>query len=278
MAKKQLIMEKAIELFAENGIETTSIQQITEKCGISKGAFYLSFKSKDELVLGLIEHFMSEFISEVDQVVKTKETDVLYHFYLTIFGYLQKHSHYARLFMKEQPTFFNVEFFEQINKYDNFLNNVILSLVRRQFQFTDQNMRSDLIFTIKGFMNHYAQLFFTTNYSLDLDLLSKSLVEKTTILAERATIPFISAEYLSFSFTDCLAPSEDELMALLGQKSEEASDPIIRQTLELLMDNIHNPQLPAAIIQGLIKNLQADPHTKWLAYIYGLFSEKQSYR
>ena len=42
-SKKQLIIEKAVELFAENGFESTSVQQITERCGISKGAFYLIF-------------------------------------------------------------------------------------------------------------------------------------------------------------------------------------------------------------------------------------------
>ncbi|MFS8629945.1 MAG: TetR/AcrR family transcriptional regulator, partial [Bacillales bacterium] len=51
MTKRELIMERALELFAENGFEATSVQQITERCGISKGAFYLYFKSKDELIL-----------------------------------------------------------------------------------------------------------------------------------------------------------------------------------------------------------------------------------
>ena len=62
MIKKQLIMEKALELFAEKGFEATSVQQITEHCGISKGAFYLSFKSKDELILALIDHFMMQVL------------------------------------------------------------------------------------------------------------------------------------------------------------------------------------------------------------------------
>ena len=58
MIKKQLIIENAIQLFAEQGFEATSIQQITDKCGISKGAFYLSFKSKDELIFSLIDYFL----------------------------------------------------------------------------------------------------------------------------------------------------------------------------------------------------------------------------
>ena len=69
MSKKQLIIEKSLELFAKQGFEATSIQQITEYCGISKGAFYLSFKSKDELILALIDHFMIQFTADADYVV-----------------------------------------------------------------------------------------------------------------------------------------------------------------------------------------------------------------
>ena len=90
MIKKQLIMEKALELFAEQGFEATSVQQITEHCGISKGAFYLSFKSKDELILALIDHFMMQFTSDIDYVVKNTKNDeeLLYKFYYTIFQFL----------------------------------------------------------------------------------------------------------------------------------------------------------------------------------------------
>lgn len=70
MSKKQLIMESALELFAKQGFEATSVQQITEHSGISKGAFYLSFKSKDELIMALIDQFMEQFISDIDRIVK----------------------------------------------------------------------------------------------------------------------------------------------------------------------------------------------------------------
>ena len=87
MSKKQLIMEKALELFAEQGFEATSVQQITEHCGISKGAFYLSFKSKDELIVALIDQFMSQMISNTDyQVTNMQNNELsLYNFYLQCF-------------------------------------------------------------------------------------------------------------------------------------------------------------------------------------------------
>ena len=83
MTKKQLIMEKSIELFAKQGFAATSVQQITEHCGISKGAFYLSFKSKDELIMALVDYFMEQFIVKLDYAVNHVD-DILYHFYYEI--------------------------------------------------------------------------------------------------------------------------------------------------------------------------------------------------
>src|SRR6185312_11873836 len=128
MVKKQLIMEKSLELFAKQGFESTSIQQITEHCGISKGAFYLSFKSKDELILALIDHFMIQFISDIDYMVKSTRNDdeLLYNFYYTLFNSFHKHSDFAKILMKEQMQSFNEEFILRMRSYDQSMEKVIL--------------------------------------------------------------------------------------------------------------------------------------------------------
>jgi AcrR family transcriptional regulator len=48
--KRQLIMDSALHLFAENGFENTSIDCITKSAGISKGLLYAYFESKDDLL------------------------------------------------------------------------------------------------------------------------------------------------------------------------------------------------------------------------------------
>ena len=129
MIKKQLIMEKALELFAKQGFEATSVQQITEHCGISKGAFYLSFKSKDELILALIDHFMIQFISDIDYIVN-KSQMMMKNFYMNFiiqrFNSFQKHSDFAKVLMKEQMQSFNEEFIVKMHYYDSLLREVNL--------------------------------------------------------------------------------------------------------------------------------------------------------
>ncbi len=54
-SSKTEILRAALELFATNGFHATSISQISEAAGISKGLMYNYFKSKDELLRELIE-------------------------------------------------------------------------------------------------------------------------------------------------------------------------------------------------------------------------------
>ena len=63
--KKKTIIESAIKLFAAKGFSSTSIQEITTECGISKGAFYIYFKSKDSLLISILEYYFEEFHKNV---------------------------------------------------------------------------------------------------------------------------------------------------------------------------------------------------------------------
>lgn len=45
--KEEKIIKAGLHLFAKNGFASTTIQDIANECNISKGAFYLHFKSKE---------------------------------------------------------------------------------------------------------------------------------------------------------------------------------------------------------------------------------------
>lgn len=51
--RKRLLMDAAKELFFEKGYRDTTIEMITERAGVSTGAFYLYFKSKEEIYMAL---------------------------------------------------------------------------------------------------------------------------------------------------------------------------------------------------------------------------------
>ncbi|MFQ6943000.1 MAG: TetR/AcrR family transcriptional regulator [Clostridia bacterium] len=47
--KENKLMEKALKLFTEKGVNNTSIQDIADEAGVGKGTFYLYFKDKYDI-------------------------------------------------------------------------------------------------------------------------------------------------------------------------------------------------------------------------------------
>lgn len=60
------IQQVALELFAEQGYERTSLREIAERLGVTKAALYYHFKSKEDIVLGLTEDYFTEFDTLID--------------------------------------------------------------------------------------------------------------------------------------------------------------------------------------------------------------------
>ncbi len=57
---RRLIVEAALELFRDNGVDATSLQMIADKLGVTKAAIYYHFKTKDEIVLGATGPMLDE--------------------------------------------------------------------------------------------------------------------------------------------------------------------------------------------------------------------------
>lgn len=62
--KLNTILDSAFELFTLQGVEKTSIAEISERAGVAKGTFYLYFHDKLELKNRLIYHQSSKLFKE----------------------------------------------------------------------------------------------------------------------------------------------------------------------------------------------------------------------
>lgn len=68
---KQHIVEKATELFSQKGYSATSIEDICQATGASKGSLYYHFKNKEQLFLYLLEKQYKEWV----ELWQQKETE-----------------------------------------------------------------------------------------------------------------------------------------------------------------------------------------------------------
>ncbi|GAB6189533.1 TetR/AcrR family transcriptional regulator [Marinitoga arctica] len=55
------ILKAAFKVFSEEGYQKASMNKIKEVAGVSKGAIYHYFKSKEELYINVLDYFESEF-------------------------------------------------------------------------------------------------------------------------------------------------------------------------------------------------------------------------
>lgn len=60
MLSKEKILKAAGEVFSQKGFDVATMQDIMEKCGLSKGAIYHHFKSKEEIMQALGDRMFFE--------------------------------------------------------------------------------------------------------------------------------------------------------------------------------------------------------------------------
>ncbi len=268
-------MEKALELFAKQGFEATSVQQITDQCGISKGAFYLSFKSKDELIIALIDQFMEQIFANIDHLVRNKKDteNLLFEYYYVSFQSFKEHSHFANILMKEYTQSLNEKLILKMHYYDKLGNTVILLMIDRIYGEKAEHIKYDLLYSIKGFMRMYSELFLYQLVPLDIDLLCQSLVEKTDLLAHGMTLPFLKKELMESSGQGEI--TKEQLISLLEEKVKEMEDSIEKESLLLLQEQVNKRTYSPAIINGLLLNVRNNPHCKWISHILSSHFKKQ---
>jgi AcrR family transcriptional regulator len=70
------IIDVAAKLFAEKGYEQTTMQDIVEGLGMSKGAIFHHFKSKEDIVDAVVERFGEKLLSTAREVAADKSVPI----------------------------------------------------------------------------------------------------------------------------------------------------------------------------------------------------------
>src|SRR6201997_3295524 len=65
----------ALELFAEQGYEKTSLREIAERLGVTKAALYYHFQSKEDIVHSFTDDYFAELDDLVDWATDKPRTD-----------------------------------------------------------------------------------------------------------------------------------------------------------------------------------------------------------
>lgn len=70
--RKQEILQKALDVFIDEGYEDVTFQKIADKCGITRTTLYIYFKNKREIFLWSIKQLTESLEAQLLKVVKNE--------------------------------------------------------------------------------------------------------------------------------------------------------------------------------------------------------------
>ena len=74
---RERLLDAAESLFAEGGVNATSLRTVCEKAGFSQGAFYSNFASKQDLLLSVLQRHIEREAVLLQSLVKSASSDTL---------------------------------------------------------------------------------------------------------------------------------------------------------------------------------------------------------
>ena len=72
--RKEQILSAALNVISKKGYDQSRMDDIVTKSNLSKGAIYWYYKSKKEIYLSLIDHWVSEYSSGVFEEIENIES------------------------------------------------------------------------------------------------------------------------------------------------------------------------------------------------------------
>lgn len=71
--RKKEILDKALDLFMENGYEDVTFQKIADKCGVTRTTLYIYFKNKKEIFAWSIKQLTNEIQSSLLKIIDNRD-------------------------------------------------------------------------------------------------------------------------------------------------------------------------------------------------------------
>lgn len=66
---RRRLMDAAVEVFADRGVNGASVEEISELAGFTRGAFYSNFESKDELCMAVLRDLSHQYLSAAEAAI-----------------------------------------------------------------------------------------------------------------------------------------------------------------------------------------------------------------
>ena len=280
--KEKVIIQAGMKLFAQKGFSSTSIQEIATESNISKGAFYLHFKSKDDLLLSILEYIFETIESSrlvfENQDISPREKFIkqITAFFRTFIG----HKEFMIMLSKEQAIPRNEEIKKLLFKkrFDSHLlhRKGLVSMYGQKIE----PYSIDLALILEGLFQTYVGLMMLEPAEFEIEKLSHYLMKRMDSIVKDISSdePFLTEEKMgniiknSKQFFE--SANVNNMIKNIRKKINLMENrEVLEISLDVLEEEVHkkSPRLP--VIKGMLSNFKGietlDPFTKEMADLYG---------
>lgn len=129
--RRNEILDAAIGLFSSKGFENTAVSDIVRKLNIAQGTFYYYFKSKDELLNAVVEHFGEHILGDCLLAVHSPEINAKEKtegILKATFGYTNFSQEFVAFVHSEKNEMLH---YRAANKYFEILIPVVIDIVKQ---------------------------------------------------------------------------------------------------------------------------------------------------
>lgn len=277
MSKQQLIMQKSIELFSQKSISKTSIQDITNACDISKGAFYLSFRSKEDLLISLIDYFIKDLTLLFQEVVDelTLPRQQLEKFCATMMTIFYERFPILEMLLNENPQNMHSDLTEKVQLFNKSLTHFTLLLLEKNYGEAIKHNIFDIQLCFKGIIRSYIEFFAHHKQQYQFEKIAITIVQHLDALVEKQSPSAISKKLF---YTDATKTNKGSSLKIAITNELNIVRPLFSanefyyQSMQFIEEEIQKDKPNFVILNGMAANLSHDLQLKWLATLVKQFS------
>lgn len=195
--KKLQILLAATQLFSERDYHSTSVQDIANLAGVSKGAFYLHFQSKEELLLSIYTYFIDQLLSRLEELGQNDQLSPKEKLKTAIEMQCQlilDHQNFAIMQLSNTPMV-NAKIQELILSQVLYLSRWQQQQIEALYGEAIKPYSLDCANVLSGMLKEFIFKFFIFEFSLDPSTLAAYLVERLDDIAHgllnRTTAPIL---------------------------------------------------------------------------------------
>lgn len=259
-----------MKLFASKGYNTTSVQEIADECHMSKGAFYLYFKSKEALLISILHYYYDKVFTRIHEVQTEGGTPKeAYRKQLTVYyDNILQQKDFIKMQLSDRALPLNEETQQLAKQIRLATIQLHIDNIKQVYGDAAIPYMADLCLTIEGMSHVYFELAILYDFQLEAEELATTMIHRIDDLMggmmKRNDLPLISVDQASDWFGPIYERKFDpltesllkELREIAESHYEVKDEPDLFEALGILENELNKQKPRQVIVKGMLYQLK----------------------